>query len=316
MARIVVTEFMDDDAVAALSLHHATHYDPDLADRQEAIVPLLADAAALVVRNRTQVTAALLEAAPELACVGRLGVGLDNIDMQACRARGIAVYPATGANNLSVAEYVIANTMGLLRGAYQSRDAMLAGEWPRQALIGRELAGQVMGLVGFGGIAREVALRASVLGMQVVAHDPYCPADDPGWQLARNLSLDGVLETADVISLHVPLTDATRHMIDADALAGMKPTAVVINTARGGIIDEAALAAALSNGKLAGAALDVFENEPLTADAAAKFQGLDNLVLTPHIAGVTKESNVRVSAVTARAVLAHLDRHGGQADPA
>ena len=313
MPKIVVTEFMDDVAVAAMSSQHDTHYDQDLADRQEEIIPLLADAAALVVRNRTKVTAELLDAAPGLACVGRLGVGLDNIDVDACRSRGVTVYPATGANNLSVAEYVITNALGLLRGAYQSRDAMLAGEWPRQALIGRELAGRVMGLVGFGGIAREVGIRAHMLGMEIVAHDPYCPADDPGWQLARNLSLDGVLETADVVSLHVPLTQSTRHILDADALAKMKPGAIVINTSRGGIVDDKALAVALSEGRLGGAALDVFETEPLTAEAAEKFKGLDNLVLTPHIAGVTEESNVRVSAVTAQAVLAHLAGNSGQA---
>ncbi|MEX3011547.1 hydroxyacid dehydrogenase [Hoeflea sp. TYP-13] len=313
MAKIVITEFMDDAAVDALKQQYDVFYDQTLADRQDEIVPLVADAAALIVRNRTQVTADLLDAAPDLKCVGRLGVGLDNIDMEACRERGVTVYPATGANNLCVAEYVITNAMLLLRGAYQSTEAMLQGEWPRQALIGHELAGRVMGLVGFGGIAREVAVRASVLGMQVVAYDPYCLADDPGWQLARNVSLDGVLDYADVVSLHVPLTGDTKHMIDAEALAKMKSQAVIINTSRGGIIDEEALASALSQGKLAGAALDVFETEPLSAEAAMKFSGLKNIILTPHIAGVTQESNVRVSAMTAQTVLAHLDDAGEQA---
>ncbi|MDA4845720.1 hydroxyacid dehydrogenase [Hoeflea poritis] len=306
MSKIVITEFMDDAAVAALSQGHETHYDQGLADRQEEIGPLIADAAALIVRNRTQVNQALLDAAPGLKCVGRLGVGLDNIDMDACKARGVAVYPATGANNASVAEYVIANAMLLLRGAYQSTGAMLQGDWPRQALMGRELAGHTLGLVGFGAIAREVAVRAGVLGMDIVAYDPHLMADDPGWQLARNVSLDGVLELADVVSLHTPLNDRTRHMIDADALAKMKEDAVIINAARGGVIDEEALAAALAQGRLGGAALDVFETEPLTAEAAMKFSGLNNLVLTPHIAGVTVESNIRVSALTVQNVLNHL----------
>lgn len=313
MAKIVITEFMDEDAVAVMAQRHETHYDQGLADRQDGIAPLIADAVALIVRNRTQVTTDLLDAAPGLKCIGRLGVGLDNIDLEVCRERGVTVYPAIGANNLCVAEYVIANAMALLRGAYQSRDAMVQGAWPRQSLIGHEIAGRVMGLVGFGGIAREVAVRASVLGMQVVAHDPYCLADDPGWQIARNVSLDGVLEYADVVSLHVPLTDDTRHMIDAAALAKMKSGSIIINTSRGGTIDEEALASALSDGRLAGAALDVFETEPLTAEAAMKFTGLDNIVLTPHIAGVTHESNVRVSAVTAQNVLAHLEDHADQA---
>lgn len=306
MSAVVITEFMDEPAVAMLSAELETHYDPGLADAQDKIPDLLAGATALIVRNRTQVTAALLEAAPELKCVGRLGVGLDNIDLQACERRQVAVFPATGANNLSVAEYVISSAMLLLRGAYQSTGAMIEGQWPRQALIGRELAGHVLGLVGFGAIAREVAVRAQMLGMQIVAYDPYCPANDPAWQLARNVSLEGVLDLADVISLHTPLNDTTRHLINAGTLARMKKSAVIINAARGGVIDENALAAALRSGDLAGAALDVFETEPLTAEAAGKFDGLPNLVLTPHIAGVTEESNVRVSALIAQTVLTHL----------
>jgi (S)-sulfolactate dehydrogenase len=307
MSTVVITEFMDESAVAATSRQLETHYEPGLADSQDKIPALMADASALIVRNRTRVTAELLDAAPGLKCVGRLGVGLDNIDLDACESRGVSVFPATGANNLAVAEYVISNAMILLRGAYQSTDAMIEGTWPRQALIGRELSGRVMGLVGFGAIAREVAVRAQLLGMQVVAFDPYRPADDPAWQLARNVSLDGVLDMADVISLHTPLTDATRHMINAGALAKMKKDAVIINAARGGIIDEEALAHVLISGDIAGAALDVFESEPLTAEGAIKFAGLSNLVLTPHIAGVTEESNVRVSALIAEIVLAHLE---------
>jgi (S)-sulfolactate dehydrogenase len=219
------------------------------------------------------------------------------------------VFPATGANDLSVAEYVIANAMLLLRGAYLSTADVAAGKWPRQRLIGRELAGRTMGLVGFGAIAREVAWRAQAMGMSIVAYDPLLEAGHPAWQLARNVSLDGVLDLADVVSLHVPLTDKTRNMIGAAQLAAMRTGAVLINAARGGVVDEAALAEALKSGRLGGAALDVFETEPLTAEAGAKFAGIPNLVLTPHIAGVTDESNVRVSNVIADVVLAHLEKH-------
>ncbi len=308
MAEIVITEFMDQSAVDQLSAQFATRYDPELADRQEDISALLGSATALIVRNRTQVTKDLLAKAPALKCVGRLGVGLDNIDMDACKGAGVSVYPATGANNLSVAEYVISNAMVLLRGAYHARDAMLRGEWPRQTLIGRELSGRVMGLVGFGAIAREVAERARALGMDVIAYDPFCPADDAAWQLGRKVSFEDLLRLSDVVSLHVPLNDSTYHLIDAAALAGMKDGAILINAARGGVIDEEALASALSHGRLAGAALDVFEVEPLTANAAMKFSGIANLVLTPHIAGVTEESNVRVSALIAQIVAEHLTR--------
>lgn len=306
MAEIIITEFMDDDAVALLAARHDTLYQPGLADRQADIPALMGGARALIVRNRTKVASAILDAGAGLECVGRLGVGLDNIDMDACKAKGVAVYPATGANDLSVAEYVITTAASLLRRAYASTDAMIAGKWPRQALIGSELAGKTLGLVGFGSIAREVAWRAHMLGMSIVAYDPFCPADHEAWRLARNVSLDGVLELSDVVSLHTPLTDATRHMIGDKALARMKSEAVLVNAARGGIVDEAALAHALTNGKLAGAALDVFEVEPLTAEAGEKFQGIANLILTPHIAGVTDESNIRVSRLIAEKVLQHL----------
>ncbi len=308
MPDIVITEFMDEAAVERLKGRHGTLYDPGLVDRPEDLAKAVAEARALVVRNRTQVRGALLDAAVNLSCVGRLGVGLDNIDVDACKARGIAVYPATGANDLSVAEYVISAAMSLLRGAYSATGDVATGKWPRQRLIGRELAGKTMGLVGLGSIAREVAWRAQAFGMQVAAHDPMLLASDPAWQLARNVSLDGLLAISDVISLHVPLTDATRRMIGPKQIAAMKPDAILINAARGGVVDEEALAEALRADRIGGAALDVFDTEPLAADAGAKFAGLDNLILTPHIAGVTVESNVRVSDLIAETVLAHLEK--------
>ena len=306
MADIVITEFMDEAAVARLIRSHDTLYDPKLVDDPAALHGHLASARALIVRNRTQVDESLLGMGPRLRVVGRLGVGLDNIDVAACKARSIPVIPATGANDLSVAEYVITMALMLLRGAYLRSAEVAAGAWPRQSMMGRELAGKTIGLVGYGSIAREVAWRAHMMGMQIVAYDPYLMADHPGWQIARNVSLDAVLEFSDVVSLHTPLTDTTRHMINEKALAAMKPDAVLINAARGGIVEEKALAAALKAGRLAGAALDVFETEPLTAEAGEKFKGIANLVLTPHVAGVTGESNERVSHMIADKVLEAL----------
>ncbi|MEZ5784499.1 MAG: hydroxyacid dehydrogenase [Rhizobiaceae bacterium] len=306
MYDIVISEFMDDGAVERLSRSYPTLYDPGLVDRPADLIPMLTVVRALVVRNRTQVNAALLDAAPRLECVGRLGVGLDNIDVDACKARRIAVLPATGANDLAVAEYVMTAAMILLRRAYASTAAVVAGKWPRQTLIGGEMSGRTMGLVGYGAIAREVACRAEAMGMTVAAYDPYLPQDHPAWRTVECLDLDALLATADVLSLHTPLTPSTRHMIGADALACMKPDAVLINAARGGVVDEAALCRALREGRIAGAALDVFEKEPLDAVAGASFEGIANLILTPHIAGVTNESNVRVSHKTADSVLAHL----------
>ncbi|WP_200927255.1 MULTISPECIES: NAD(P)-dependent oxidoreductase [unclassified Methylobacterium] len=310
MPKVVIAEFMDEAAIAAELGGFATLYDPALVDRPEDLRAALADADALVVRNRTQVSAALLAAAPDLKVVGRLGVGLDNIDLAACRARGVAVYPATGANDVAVAEYVIGTAMLLLRGAYGASAAVAAGTWPRNALMGREISGKRLGLVGFGAIARETARRALALGMEVSAHDPFLPADDPAWRpdcgLVARADLAGLIAESDVLSLHVPLTPETRGMIDADALARMPAGAVLINAARGEVVDGAAVAAALRAGHLGGAALDVFPQEPLAAAAGALFRDVPNLILTPHIAGVTRESNVRVSRVTAQAVRRHL----------
>lgn len=306
MPDIVISEFMDEAAVARLSDAFETVYDATLVDQPDKLADLASDARCLIVRNRTQVRGALLETATKIECVGRLGVGLDNIDVAACKARNVDVFPATGANDLAVAEYVITTAQMLLRGAYLGTSSVIAGDWPRQAMIGRELAGKTMGLIGFGAIAREVAGRALGLGMEVVAYDPHLPSTDPAWQFARNVSLDGVAELSDVVSLHVPLTEATRHLVDVQFLKSMRSDGVVINAARGGVVDDAALAFALSEGEIAGAALDVFEVEPLTAEAGAKFAGLNNFIATPHIGGVTSESNVRVSHLIADKVIQKL----------
>lgn len=306
MARIVIAEFMDEAAVASLSAVAPTLYDPHLVNRRADLHAALADASALIVRNRTQVRADLLDAAPHLRCVGRLGVGLDNIDLEACRARNIGVHPATGANDDSVAEYVVMAAMALLRPAFGLTARVIAGDWPRDAAIGRELAGLRAGLIGFGGTARATAARLRALGMEIAASDSFVPADHPAWTGVRRLALDELLADADLVSLHVPLTKDTRHLIDAAALARMKPGAVLVNAARGGVVDEAALRAALQSAGLAGAALDVFEQEPLDAEAGAAFAGVPNLLLTPHVAGVTEESNVRVSALIAGIVIREL----------
>ena len=306
MPDIVVTEFMDEAAVDRMSASHDCVYDPSLVDNPEALVKLLPSARALVVRNRTQVRGEVLDAGDALVCVGRLGVGLDNIDVDACSEKGIDVYPATGANDLSVAEYVITTAQALLRGAYLGSASVIAGEWPRTTMIGREMSGRIMGLIGYGSIAREVASRAWAMGMTTAAYDPYLPNGDPAWGQTKSMSLEELAAAADVISLHVPLTESTRHLVDEKFLNAMRADAVVINAARGGVVNDSALAKAIANGGIAGAALDVFEVEPLTAKAGEKFAGLANFIATPHIAGVTSESNIRVSHLIADKVLEKL----------
>ena len=308
MADIVITEFMDEAVVAALAEDYAVTYDPELVHRPDALAGCLGETRALIVRSHTQVRPPLLDVAPKLVVVGRLGVGLDNIDLDACAARGIEVCPATGANAVAVAEYVIAGILMLRRGAYHATNQVRAGAWPRLDLIGGEVSGCRLGLIGFGGIARAVAAQARALGMAVCAFDPFLPANDPAWeeQAVAPVDLEALLAESDVVSLHVPLTDETRHLIDAERLAAMRPHAVLINSARGGVVDEPALVEALRAGRLGGALLDVYESEPLPAGAG--FEDVPNLILTPHIAGLTRESEKRVSEVTAAQVRRVLER--------
>lgn len=307
--RVVVSEFMDEAALTNFGDGYTVNYDPGLVDNPAGLLEALKDADAIIIRNRTQVNNELLDAAPNLKVVGRLGVGLDNIDLDACKERGVEVCPAVGANTLSVVEYVIGAAMALTRTAYSSNDAMIAGEWPRGVLgNGGEVSGRTIGLFGFGGIAHAVAKHAVSLGMSVAAFDPYLPKDNSAWDGVKNCTTDELLEIADILSLHVPLTKETADMIDSDAIAKMKSGAILINTARGGIVDESAVVSALKSDKLGGAALDVFATEPLTAEAGAKFADTPNLILTPHIAGVTFEGNTRVSFVTVANVMRVLNR--------
>lgn len=298
---------MDESAVDRLRAAHEVVYQPDWVDDLPRLIEAAAKADALVVRNRTQVRGALLDALVTCRVVARLGVGLDNIDVDACAVRGIQVIPATGANALSVAEYVVTTAMVLLRGAYGRSADVAHGQWPRAALSqGREAAGKTLGLVGYGTIGQLTARLAHALGMHVVAFDPLMADDHPAFAegTAKPMAFDALLSQSDVISLHIPLTDSTRGLFGAERIAAMKPQAVLINTARGGIVDELALAQALRSGRLAGAAIDVFDTEP--QPAAAHWQDCPGLVLTPHIAGVTAESNERVSSLIAERLLEAL----------
>ena len=307
MSRIVITEFMDERAVARLGAAHDVLYDPSLVDDKARLALEAAQADVLVVRNRTQVRGDLLAALARCKVLGRLGVGLDNIDVAGCEARGMRVIPATGANALSVAEYVITSALVLLRGAFVSTAEVAAGKWPRNALgNGREIAGKTLGIIGFGSIGQTVAGLARGLGMQVVAFDALLQADAPVFRTtgARCTSLDDLVTGSDVVTLHVPLVDATRGLFDAGRIACMKPGSILVNTSRGHIVDIGAVANALRLGHLGGAAIDVFDTEPQPASETLK--DCPNLLLTPHISGVSLESNERVSFLIADKVLEAL----------
>jgi len=308
MARIVIPEFMDERAVAQLRAAHDVLYDPKLVDDAPRLKAEAATAQCIIVRNRTQVRGDLLAALQSCTVVGRLGVGLDNIDVPACRARGMQVIPATGANALSVAEYVITATMMLLRGAFTSTGEVVAGKWPRNALgnRGRETAGKTLGIIGFGSIGQLTGRLARALGMNVIAFDAMIDEDAPVYQDSgvKATGLHELILQSDVVTLHVPLVDGTRGLFDAQRIASMKPGAILINTSRGPILDLPAVAAALRSGQLGGAAIDVFDVEPLPA--MPELADCPNLLLTPHISGVSSESNDRVSTLIAGKVLEAL----------
>ena len=305
---ILITEFMDEDAVNLLKKKYDVYYDISLAEDSNSLVKLINKMKALIVRNKTLVTRELIENAPNLTCVGRLGVGLDNIDLNACEEQNITVYPALGANSHSVAEYVICASMLLLRKAYFKKNEMIAGNWPRQESSGSEVYGKTLGLIGFGDIAQKTRDLALGLGIKTVAYDPYLEKDSNVWKETKNLPLENLLSISDIISLHIPLSKETKNLIDEKKLRLIKNSSVIINTSRGGIIDENSLAKLLKENKIGGAALDVFNKEPINKVNAKKFEGLDNLILTPHIGGVTKESNERVSKMIAKKIDIHLSK--------
>lgn len=301
MARIIVTEFMDRTGVDLLSESHDVEYDPGLVDDRARLIETAEDAEALVVRNRTQVDKELLERTPKLRVVGRLGVGLDNIAVDECADRGVGVVTAGPANAAAVAEYVIAALFALHRPALLRSHRIVEGDWPRVESVGLELGGRTLGLVGLGGTAQAVASRAAALGMNVIGFDPYVdPAID---FITRFEELDGMLGTANAISVHVPLVEETRNLIDRDRLAMLFPNSVLVDASRGGVVNHEAVIDALRSGQLAGAALDVFPNEPPDSEI---YRNVPNLILTPHIAGLTEQSNVRVAVAVAQAVVEKL----------
>jgi len=264
----------------------------------------IAAADAVLVRSATQITRDSLARANGLKVIGRAGVGVDTIDVDAATERGIAVLTAPAGNTISAAELTLALTLALLRRVSAADRSMKGGHWDRKSFSGTELYGKTLGLVGAGRIGGEVAKRARAFGMQVVAFDPFLIADRAAALGIERAELDDVLRRADVVSLHVPLTDSTTGLLGERELALMKPTAVIINAARGGVVREDELIRALKEKRLAGAALDVFEQEPLPADHPLR--ALDNVVLTPHLGASTAEAQQNVAVEIAEAVRAAL----------
>jgi D-3-phosphoglycerate dehydrogenase len=268
------------------------------------LLELLPGHDALIVRSMTKVTREVLEAGRGLKVVGRAGIGVDNIDVAAATEHGVLVVNAPTANLLSATEHTLALLLAVARNVPAADASMKAGEWDRKRFVGTELQGKTLGVVGFGRIGQKVAERARAFGMEVLAHDPYL---DPA--AARRLDvelveLDRLLPRADVVTLHTPMTEATRGLLSAERIRTMKEGALLINCARGGLVDEAALLAALESGRLAGAGLDVFAEEP-PRDLA--LVGHPKVVATPHIGAQTREAQKRIAVETSRMLLAALD---------
>ncbi len=301
--RIVVSEMIHEQALSLLQREAEIHYDPSLHAHRGRLAKALHQSDALIVRNQTRVDLALLEHAHQLKVVGRVGVGLDNLDLACLREKGIAVTWAPGTNAVSVAEYVMGAMLELSRRFAETSRRLHAGAWDRQAAIGRELCGKTLGIVGLGDIGARLARRAGAFGMRLIASDPVAHGSSYAVQEydVELTELDALLKEADFVSLHLPLLPSTRGLIGPEALAKMPSHAFLINTARGGLVDESALAEALRERRIAGAAIDVRESEP--PDESDPLRGLPNVILTPHIAGVTHESNYRASLHVARDVL-------------
>ena len=302
MAEVLVAEGVWNPAFEALSTRRGV----DRVAGGDHPVPadLLGQCRALVVRNRTQVGAALLEAAPKLEIVARAGVGLDNLDLSALDCAGVVAVAPLGANAASVAEHAVASALALAKGLVGLDASTRAGSWDRSPR--RELAGGVWGLLSAGTTARATATLARGLGMQVVAYDPYLDPSDQRVRAAgiRLTSLAEVLGSADVLSVHLPATLETIGLLDAAALAAMKPDAYLVNVGRGEVVDEDALIEALQSGHLGGAALDVRAHEPPTP---GRLEDAPRTLLTPHVAGITTAAQERIGDILAREIDLVLD---------
>ena len=258
---------------------------------------------ALMVRSGTKVTSDIINEAKNLKVIGRAGIGVDNIDVKEASKHRIYVVNSPGGSTHSVAELTIGHMLSLARHIPYADRSIRAKKWEKKKLKGIELQGKKLGIIGFGRIGKEVWKLAKAFGMKCMAYDPWLPSEKIKEHGAIPASIEEILKNADFISIHTPLTEETRHMISYPQFELMKKNAYIINCARGGIIDEEALYNALKNGRIAGAALDVYENEPYTG----KLTELDNIVFTPHLGASTKEGQIRAGVICAEQIMKVLD---------
>lgn len=299
--KILVSDPLSPSGLEFLKKHARVEQQTKLSS--EELQQIIGDYDALIVRSSTQVTREVIEAGRRLKVIGRAGVGVDNIDLPAATEKGIIVLNVPGANTISAAELTLALLVSLARNIPGASYSVKRGAWARQKFLGIELNGKTLGIVGLGHVGSEVGRRARALGMHLLCSDPYIPAERAAKIGVEMVELDHLLRHSDFVSLHVPLIQATRYLIGAAELALMKPGAMLINCARGGIVDEAALHDALVEGKIAGAAIDVFEKEP---PSGSPLLALDSVIATPHLGALTREAQTSVALQVAEQVLKAL----------
>jgi D-3-phosphoglycerate dehydrogenase/(S)-sulfolactate dehydrogenase len=306
MPDILISENIRGKAVDSMATRFDVVTMPDLWRDPAALAKQVADVRALIIRNQTQITSELLAHAKELVVLGRAGVGLDNVDLNACAQAGIIVTSTPEQSSISVAELTIGLMLSLARQISAADADTKLGNWNRQRFFGTEVYGKIFGIVGAGKIGLVTARRAYAFGMKILAHDPYVSRDNVflAELNAELVSLDELLQRSDVVSSHLPATPATYHILNADAFAKMKPSALFINTSRGEVVDETALFEALRSKQIAGAALDVRETEP---PVTGELEQLPNLLLMPHIAALTHEAQARVTRAICEEVTRVLD---------
>ena len=306
MKKVLITEFMEQGSVDKMSENFDVTYDTSLHENQTKLSSLIANTNAVIVRNKTQLTEDLLSKADQLTFVGRLGVGLDNIDTDYCSNNGIFVQPATGMNADSVAEYVITCSLSLLKNIPIAHHGTSSGQWPRTSIESRELGGKTLGLLGFGVIGKKVSRLAQVFGAKVIAYDPFVTESEASKHNVSLVKQEDLFDLSDVISIHLPLTDQTRDLINARSFNLMKQNPIIINSSRGSIVNEKDLLQAYSEKIISGFALDVYSSEPVEEDFYKHISNSMNCILTPHNSGVTTESNVRVSQFIAEKTINFL----------
>ena len=302
VARILITDEIAREGIELLAAHHEVDARSGLSEQE--LIAAVAGVSALIVRSQTQVSAALIAAAPQLEVIGRAGVGVDNIDVDAATRAGVTVVNAPLANTISAAEHAFGLMLALARNIPQADAALRAGRWERSRFAGVELAGRTLGIVGLGRVGSEVARRARAFDMRVVAVDPFVSRDRASALGVELVELDQLLAESDFVTLHTTLYEGTRQMLDAERLARVKPGARIVNTARGELIDEQALLDAVRSGHIAGAAVDVFNEEPATGSVLITSE---HIVVTPHLGASTAEAQDRAAVDVAEQVLAVLD---------